>query len=97
MGNAEGVKAKGKRCDSRIRSKSHVVINIEDVARERMTDARTTEAKAGTRGGTLEVALERHEAGASDDKQTADATRKPLCVRVKKRRDGGCGGKSRLS
>ena len=59
MGNAEGVKAKGKRCDwsnNRIRSKSYVV--IEDLARERMTIERTTEAKAGTRGGTLEVALE---------------------------------------
>jgi len=65
VGNAEGVKAKGKRCDSsnnRIRSNSYVV--IEDVARERMPDARTTDAKAGTRGGTLEVALE---TGASEE------------------------------
>ena len=53
MGNAEGVKAKGERGDwsnNRIRSKSYVV--IEDLARERMTIERTTEAKAGTKAVT---------------------------------------------
>ena len=76
MGNAEGVKAKRKRCDwsnNRIRSKSYVV--IEDVARERMTDARTTDAKAGTRGGTLEVPVAL-ETGASDETTSRQQTRR---------------------